>query len=133
MFLYAIKTRDKLTNVKFGVSDNPTARLATLQTGSPVQLELVHAMKCKGELHAFDLESRLHVELSQYRLWGGGTEWFNAGSLKVIKREGEKAADYDRVGKPYKLPACVEFYRGRFRGTPMEVEARVIELVSRGL
>lgn len=123
MFVYAIKACDARMRVKIGVSENPLVRLAQLQTGSASRLEIIHVMRCRVALHAFDIERRLHAELIQFRAWDAGEEWFNSGAMSFLKKQGKLAA------RPYasapQCPACVEFYCARYRGDPLTVTERL--------
>jgi hypothetical protein len=58
--------------VKVGISTDPVARLATLQTGSPDRLRI--AFTAPGYGNAFTIEQEAHVILAQHRVAG---EWFN--------------------------------------------------------
>ena len=66
--IYAIKF-GFLGWLKFGVSDNPVARLATLQVAAPVDLEILASADWPDEFEGF-----VHEYLRQTRLRG---EWFN--------------------------------------------------------
>ena len=54
--------------VKIGYSDNVLMRLAHLQSGSPVEMELLGVAR-----GGFELEAELHRRLAEHRLHG---EWF---------------------------------------------------------
>lgn len=129
MFLYVIRSSDVRMRVKIGVSENPLIRLAQLQTGSASRLDLIHAMRCRSEAHAFDLERRLHAELYQFRAFDAGEEWFSSKALKFLKKQGEKDRKPRIFGGKSEYPACVEFFRGRYRGEPTQV----IELMKMAL
>lgn len=59
--------------VKIGMADNPTHRLAHLQTASPHKLTLIAKIGCNGRDKANTLEKQLHSKFKPYRLKG---EWF---------------------------------------------------------
>lgn len=61
-------------SVKIGVADNIESRLKSLQTASPVKLNLIASIGCKGRLQAYDLEGQMHKKFAAYRLKG---EWFS--------------------------------------------------------
>ena len=69
-YLYFIKAKGT-DFYKIGISDNPESRLKQLQTGNPVQLELVSSIYC---LYPKDRESELHSALSELNENG---EWFS--------------------------------------------------------
>lgn len=66
--------------VKIGTSHNPEERRDSLQTGSPIPLEILNTIESS---EASRLESSLHERYSQYRLSG---EWFDlpAEELDVL-------------------------------------------------
>jgi hypothetical protein len=55
--------------VKIGVSVAPEARLAALQCGSPVDLQILRVIPCADR----KLESRIHAAFAEHRVRG---EWF---------------------------------------------------------
>jgi hypothetical protein len=69
-FIYVISGDRGL--IKIGVSANPTARLAQLQTSTPSRLSLIYvgALRCSG----YAIEAEAHRTLAGYRQNG---EWFN--------------------------------------------------------
>ena len=67
--------------LKIGVSDNVDARMANLQTASPVKLKLVAKVGCRSKAEAFALEKKLHSNLRSYRAEG---EWFYGRAISVI-------------------------------------------------
>lgn len=64
---------------KIGMSANPAARLATLQTGSPHRLWLAFQAPAGG--HALEIEQEAHSILSAHR---AGGEWFLASPEMAI-------------------------------------------------
>lgn len=72
-FVYVIRGQHNL--VKIGVSTNPAARLATLQTASPFKLELAFLARTNSDGYA--IERRAHDLLSKQRTEG---EWFDIPS-----------------------------------------------------
>jgi hypothetical protein len=68
--------------VKIGKSNNIRSRLTTLQTGSPVRLAIIGAIRG-------DREAELHLRFKGLRSHG---EWFkpNAALLLLVETEGEK-------------------------------------------
>lgn len=84
---------DHLSAVKFGVSNCPGARLLSLQTGSPVQLELIGVVD--GSRH---LERMVHRYLVADRIHG---EWFRRSTrtkeLVELVRAGSLLAIEDLV------------------------------------
>src|SRR6476661_1387512 len=59
--------------MKIGISANPTSRLATLQTASPVRLSLICAVQLDREM-AVAAERLFHETHKRWRLNG---EWFS--------------------------------------------------------
>lgn len=124
MFVYVIAVRNgQDKRIKIGHSANPFMRLAQLQTGHPEPLHIIHCAWMMGEMHAKDLEKRLHAELHEYRLQG---EWFRTKALKTIKLRATKIHD---DGECY--TACQEFHWRRYRGTPVEVQSQIVERLKR--
>lgn len=71
-FVYIVE--NELGACKVGISRDPLARLAALQTGSPQRLRITHvaATRCSG----FEIEQQAHELLSSRALTG---EWFDCG------------------------------------------------------
>src|SRR5215469_10025054 len=69
-FVYVIKAPND--RVKIGVTKNPSARLAALQTGSHTRLRFAFIGCTAGE--GYDIEGAAHNVLTAYRLEG---EWFD--------------------------------------------------------
>ena len=67
--------------LKIGVSYNVDARLANLQTASPVKLKLAAKIGCHSKSDAFSLEKKLHSKLQSYHAKG---EWFYGRAISVI-------------------------------------------------
>lgn len=88
-FVYVIEGEHG--HVKIGVSRDPVARLATLQTGSSVPIGLVWR-EFAGD-RALEIEQEAHAMLARYRLAG---EWFD------VPREAAIGAVY---GAAYRLGA----------------------------
>lgn len=92
--------------VKIGISSNPTARRAELQTGSPHGLFLESAMWA-GE-NAFEIEQEAHAILASYRMPG---EWFHVSREAALAAVCGAAA---RLGLPLgdaPVPAKRRFYQ----------------------
>lgn len=67
--IYCITSGDLgLANIKFGLTENVEARLAGLQSGSPLELRVVGAVSARRSL-----ERRILLHLRPHRCWG---EWF---------------------------------------------------------
>lgn len=66
--------------VKIGMTSNPRARLAGLQTGSPLQLSIVHRRSVPTP-RARTAEKRIHHTLRAHRAHG---EWFSCPIPKAI-------------------------------------------------
>jgi hypothetical protein len=78
--------------IKIGVSSNPSARLAQLQTSSPFKLSIAYvaALRCDGRT----VEAEAHRRLAGYRQNG---EWFDCPVDMAVAAIG--AAAY-RLGEP---------------------------------
>lgn len=73
MNVYFIKTRDNAQLVKVGKAKDVQTRLAALQTGSAVGLELVGNILCESDKAAYELEKHIHENFYNLRARG---EWF---------------------------------------------------------
>lgn len=77
-FVYVLKNPLNET-VKIGVAQDVKKRIAQLQTGAGVELELVYqSMICSN---AFSIERDVHSHFEQYRTFG---EWFKVSPKEVI-------------------------------------------------
>lgn len=65
---------------KIGIASNLSNRLSSIQTGNPVQIELIDQFY---SLRAVDEERRIHRYLSDYSIRG---EWFNIPDKKIEER-----------------------------------------------
>lgn len=74
-YVYFIQSTNKL--VKIGVTNNLSARLKQLQTGSPGKLKLLGSIKTNDP---YKLEKRLHNKYKNMRVNG---EWFNVNEMQV--------------------------------------------------
>ena len=86
-FVYVIEREDN-GHVKIGISENPAARRATLQTGSSSRLRIVHTAFAGDR--AEDVELEAHTFLAARRLEG---EWF------AVSPETAIAAVYAAAGR----------------------------------
>lgn len=79
-YVYLIRSHET-GYYKIGISNDPYKRVAQLQTGSAVKLELIHCFLCED---AEQTEAFLHDKFSDKRLMG---EWFslNDSDVKEIK------------------------------------------------
>lgn len=73
-FIYFIFNRDS-NSIKIGRAKDVEQRLKSLQTSSPVPLELLKVIQLDSMKAAQNLERSLHVKFSHLRLMG---EWFKA-------------------------------------------------------
>jgi hypothetical protein len=87
--LYVIADSEGLHKV--GISNDPSHRLAQLQTGSPRLLRLVYQTKPAAQ--AIDIESAAHRILKRYATHG---EWFNCSSGQAV--DAVNAAQ-ERIGR----------------------------------
>ena len=89
-FIYVIRGNHGL--IKIGISTNPSARLAQLQTASatPLKIEYVGALRCSG----YAIEAEAHRTLAGYRLEG---EWFRCPVDMAVAAIGAAAF---RLGEP---------------------------------
>jgi len=69
--------------VKIGVTNNPEKRIETMQTGSPLPLQLDRVVWCMGRSDAGLLERSMHQLYKKQRLHG---EWFSfpEGNYRAI-------------------------------------------------
>lgn len=73
-YLYLVETRDTdPPAIKVGISDNPTTRLISIQTGCPVDCYLTMCWRFPSRNQASAMEARFHKENASRRLNG---EWF---------------------------------------------------------
>ena len=73
VFLYVIGQRHDQPPFKIGVSVRPATRLRELQTGSPVELRLLHQAVAPLPASPFEHERAIHDYFADRRLKG---EWF---------------------------------------------------------
>ena len=78
MYVYAIREKDT-GHIKLGISKNPRARLAQLQTGNSSELELVAYRRAENR---FRDEQAIHADADAYRLRG---EWFASGAEEFLQ------------------------------------------------
>lgn len=75
MYVYLIKADAKRAAFKIGKANDPMARLKELQTGCPVDLELIGFVRCKSQMHAMHVERDFHHRFRFLRTREKG-EWF---------------------------------------------------------
>lgn len=73
-FVYLIAGEAAAQPVKIGQSANPAARLAKLQTSTPVRLEILLTMQFASETEARAVEAAAHEQFAEQRVHG---EWFD--------------------------------------------------------
>ncbi len=74
VYIYFIRANTaRWCRVKIGYAKDVEERLAALQTGSPVELELMGTLACESLKHAQSVEKQLH---GTFREYGTGGEWF---------------------------------------------------------
>lgn len=71
-FIYVIGREEG--PVKVGITCAPERRLATIQTGCPFKIEILHLRKCFYREHALEHEESFHRVYREHRLAG---EWFD--------------------------------------------------------
>lgn len=71
-YVYLIEATES-RRLKIGVARDPLRRLATLQTGSPEPLRLLHTRHCETTRAAKSLERALHRRFEPFHIHG---EWF---------------------------------------------------------
>lgn len=76
-FLYVIAGPPGL--IKVGVTTDPRARLAALQTGSPYPLKFLALLAMESDGYA--LEAEIHAALSPWRTVG---EWFRVNPVRAL-------------------------------------------------
>lgn len=84
-YIYFILNYDSQA-VKIGIAKNVKRRLASLQTSSPSELELLSTIKTKSVNNARKIEKSLHEKFDKNRIRG---EWFKANVelLDYIKQQ----------------------------------------------
>lgn len=84
-YIYFILNYDSQA-VKIGIAKNVKRRLASLQTSSPSELELLSTIKTKSVNNAREIEKSLHEKFDKNRIRG---EWFKANVelLDYIKQQ----------------------------------------------
>lgn len=75
MHVYLIKADAKRPMFKIGKANNPVKRMSELQTGCPVDLELIGYVRCKSQMHAGTVERDFHHRFRFMRTRDRG-EWF---------------------------------------------------------
>lgn len=83
-WLYVIARLDEdipVAPVKVGITNNLTARLASVQTGSPNRLCIVHAFAAPNREVARALEGGFHEHMGEKRLAG---EWFDVEPMHAV-------------------------------------------------
>ena len=91
-FVYVLKGDHNL--VKIGVTTNPSARLASIRTGSPFPLDYAFLGITPGP--GFDIEQASHAMLTKQRLEG---EWFDVSTELATASVMSAAA---KLGQPLK-------------------------------
>lgn len=75
---YVYFIREAEGSTKIGVSNNPDARLATMQTGNPRTLTIEARLGPFGRAEAYSVERRMH---RVFRRWHVRGEWFESEVL----------------------------------------------------
>ena len=78
VYVYAIR-ESETGRIKLGISKDPMARMAQLQTGNSQRLQLVAYRKANQGLKD---ERNLHRKADEYHVRG---EWFNRNALEVLQ------------------------------------------------
>lgn len=84
IFVYLIATKSDsgpVAPIKVGVSGTPEARLETLQTASPYELELVAKLTFPSREWAMQFEGCFHYTQREHRLRG---EWFDIPPWRAL-------------------------------------------------
>ena len=76
-YIYFIRAGNYGSPIKIGVANNIAKRMAELQTGNPYKLVLVDWIEFDSRRKAYDIERKIHKELSQKRMEG---EWFKGNT-----------------------------------------------------
>ena len=108
--------------VKVGISNDPTARLRTIQSGLPAEATMpYYAVLPKREM-AVDLEKRVHQKLQDRRARG---EWFRVSVDEAVA----VVDDLCRWGKPIlRMPA--EEFTGLARSPDLTKRLRALSLAA---
>lgn len=89
---------DPYIYTKVGVASDVRARVSTLQTGNPLEIELFEAIPVESKAEALRVEKKAHDLLAQFRV---NREWFDCGNdlawlavqVAVGKRSGLELRD----------------------------------------
>lgn len=94
---------DGTTCVKVGKAKDPQHRMASLQTGSPVRLELLCVIPCASNAHALRVEAKAHEVLSAHHRHG---EWFTlpADWIAIVGNLFRVSVQLERETPPEETP-----------------------------
>ena len=92
--VYVIAQHYSKGRVKIGFTGNINARLKQIQTGNPMECNILGLLKCNSKKHAMTIESEIHRICDPYRSIG---EWFTWGAVNLIKT---KKYDFDWLDQP---------------------------------
>jgi hypothetical protein len=73
--------------IKVGVSDDPGARCAHMQTGTSKRLRVLARFPFASRAEAFEMERSLHAKFAHLRTSG---EWFKPALLRELKVGGRR-------------------------------------------
>jgi len=92
--VYAIAQNISKGRVKIGFTGNIDTRLKQIQTGNPIECQVLGLLRCNSKKHAMTIESEIHRICDPYRSTG---EWFTQGAINIIKT---KKYDFDWIDQP---------------------------------
>ena len=110
-YVYFIRTEDSSV-VKIGIADDPSKRLAELQTASPHSLVLAAIVPLKTRLEAVWYEHTLHVRFTSLHIRG---EWFRS-SEELRSLISAKASTHRAVLAAFCTDRSIASALGRAKG-----------------
>lgn len=87
MTTYVYFIQQGFGGIKIGVSDDPKARCAAMQTGTSKPLRIIAQFPFSSRSEAFAMEKTLHRGYAHLRTNG---EWFKPGLLRELKVGGKR-------------------------------------------
>lgn len=110
MHVYLIKADAKRPAFKIGKANDPSKRLKELQTGCPVDLELIGFIRCKSEMHALKVESDFHYRFRFLKSRKHG-EWFflnRADESEIVEMMRDGMLKHEEQNKAIALHQCMD-------------------------
>lgn len=106
MYLYFIRACDQSGLLKIGIASDVERRLAELQTGNHIRLEIVAKTAVRSRKHAEHIERLMHKVLGPFRVRG---EWFTQGkavqAFLHAAQNAESIHDVKKISKTIQVSA----------------------------